>query len=371
MNRFVRSYHAVRQVLEGKRLVEDEPKYRILCLGAAVIHFVFAFCMYVIHADVLFYYNVCIVAGYTYMGLSLAAKGKFRIILLILFTEIEVHAALATCLLGMDYGFMLYTVALIPMAFYLTRGGTDRSGKIRFAAILSTFVIAGYLLVNMIQPRVLFSYDTSAYEGFKIGIRYFNIFIAFLLQLSFSLLFALESEYMSGLLENENVKLTEDASHDPLTKLWNRRSLTSAVDQAIETMERVDVFSIVMMDIDDFKKVNDTYGHDVGDEVLVRLAEIIKEELRKGDYSCRWGGEEFLLFAKGPRTEVQHVAERILERLKTTDFSDKKGGTFNVTLTAGVAEYRYGAQLRTVIEAADKRLYYGKTHGKDQVVTAS
>ncbi len=371
MNRFVRSYHAVRQVLEGKRLVEDESKYRILCLGAAIIHFVFTICMYVIHAEALFYYNICIVVGYTYMGLSLSTKGKYRAIQLLLFTEIELHAALATCLLGMDYGFMLYTVALIPMAFYLSRGGSDRAGKIRFAAILSSFVIAGYLVVSMIQPHVLFSYDTSAYEGFKVGIRYFNIFIAFLLQLSFSLLFALESEYMSGLLENENVKLTEDASHDPLTRLWNRRSLTNAVTETIETMERSDVFSIVMMDIDDFKNVNDSYGHDVGDEVLVRLAEIIMEEVRTGDYSCRWGGEEFLLFARGPRTDVQNVAERILERLKITDFSDKKGGSFNVTLTAGVAEYRYGAQLRTVIEAADKRLYYGKLHGKNQVVTSS
>ncbi len=123
MNGINKAYHAVRQVLEGKRLVEDESKYRILCLGAAVIHFVFAACMYVIHADVLFYYNVVIVVGYTYMGLSLSTKGKYRAIQLLLFTEIELHAGLATCLLGMDYGFMLYTVALIPMAFYLSRGG--------------------------------------------------------------------------------------------------------------------------------------------------------------------------------------------------------------------------------------------------------
>jgi diguanylate cyclase (GGDEF)-like protein len=136
-------------------------------------------------------------------------------------------------------------------------------------------------------------------------------------------------------------------------------------------MERIQVFSIVMMDIDDFKHVNDTFGHDVGDVVLVGLADIIRDEVRAGDYSCRWGGEEFLLFANGPRNEVQSVAERILERLRNTQFEDKKGGTFSVTLTAEVAEFRYGAQLRNVIDAADKRLYYGKTHGKNQVVSAS
>ena len=371
MSKIIRSYHAVRQVLEGKRLVEDEAKYRIICLGAAFIHFVFAACMFIINADVLFYYNAIIVVGYTYMGLSLAPKGKVTAIQLLLFAEIELHAALATCLLGIDYGFMLYTVALIPMAFYLSHSDAGKPGHLKFAVTISVFVIAGYLAVSIMQPRVTFKYDTSAYEAFKIGLRYFNIFIAFLLQLSFSLLFALETEYMSGLLANENVKLSEDASHDPLTRLWNRRSLTNAVEEAIGLMERIEVFSVVMMDIDDFKHVNDTYGHDVGDTVLVALADIIREEVRAGDYSCRWGGEEFLLFAHGPRNEVQFVAERILERFRSTEFSDGKGNTFGVTLTAGVAEYRYGAQLRNVIDAADKRLYYGKAHGKNQIVSAS
>lgn len=370
MTGIIKHFHDVRQVLEGKRLIEDEAKYKIICIGAALIHIVFTICMFIMHTDIMTYYNICIVAVYFFMGFILSARSKRRLLLGLLFAEIVFHSALASFMLGIDCEFMLYTVSLIPMAFYLTNTATKKTRRTNFAAMLSMFVVVAYLFVSIIHPSHAY-YDLSAYGPIKTGIRFFNIFIAFMLQLSFSLLFALESQYLSRLLENENVKLSEDASVDPLTKLWNRRSLTNAINETINTMEHVDVFSVVMMDIDDFKKVNDTYGHDTGDEVLVRLADIVKEEVRAGDYSCRWGGEEFLLFAHGPRNEVQYVAERILERLKNTNFDDKKGGFFNVTLTAGVAEFKYGAQLRTVIEAADKRLYYGKTHGKNQIVSAS
>ena len=196
------------------------------------------------------------------------------------------------------------------------------------------------------------------------------MFIAFFLQLVFALLFALENGYMYRLLEKENVKLGEEASYDPLTKLWNRRSLTRAIAEETEHMGREDVFSVVMMDIDNFKSVNDTYGHDIGDVVLVGLSDIIIDEVREGDYSCRWGGEEFLIFAHGTRNDVSHVAERIRNRLKDVQFDSGRGSNFSVTITAGVAEYRYGAQLRNVIDSADRRLYYGKTNGKNQVVSA-
>ncbi len=370
MTGIIKHFHDIRLVLEGKRLIEDEAKYKIICIGAALIHVVFTICMYIMHADIMVYYNFCIVVAYFFMGLVLSARSKRRLLLGLLFGEIVFHSALASFMLGIDCEFMLYTVSLIPMAFYLTNTATKKTRRTNFAVMLSSFVVLAYLFVSIIHPSQAY-YDLSAYGSIKTGIRFFNMFIAFMLQLSFSLLFALEAQYLSRLLENENVKLTEDASVDPLTKLWNRRSLSNAVTEAINTMEHIDVFSVVMMDIDDFKKVNDTYGHDVGDEVLVKLAEIIKEEVRNGDYSCRWGGEEFLLFAHGPRNEVQYVAERILERLKNISFEDRKGGNFSVTLTAGVAEFRYGAQLRNVIEAADKRLYYGKTHGKNQIVSAS
>ncbi len=368
----IRFFRALIQVLKGKQLIKDEAKFKVVCLGAAFIHLIFCFLMHSVHADILYYYNICIVFLYIFMGTYLNSKEKYGLLMAMIYLEIEAHSALASFLLGFDCGFMLYTVALIPAAFYLSGifSKKNRHTSINIAVILSMFVVMCYLVVSILTPKDAF-YDLSRYGSFRVTMRYINIFIAFFLQISFSLVFALEAEYMSQFLAKENVKLSEEAGHDPLTGLWNRRSLTNAVNEAIGQMERIEVFSVVMMDIDDFKKVNDTYGHDTGDTVLVRLAEIIRDEVRAGDYSCRWGGEEFLLFAHGPRTEVQFVAERILDRLRNTEFRDSKDNIFKVTLTAGVAEYRYGAQLRNVIEAADKRLYYGKTHGKDRVVTST
>ncbi len=369
MKKLKKLLYTIRYVIEGKQLIENELKYKLMCYGAAIIHFIFCVCMFCMKATFMAYYNVIIVGFYFYLGSVMVEKERFSRIQLLLFLEIELHSALMTFLVGPDFEFMLYTVALIPGAFYLNNSPTGEERHLGRTLLLSAFVMLSYLTVSIFKPFYPVYYDTSAYPGIRIGISYFNIFIAFLLLFSFSLLFALETGYMSGLLEKENVKLGEEASFDPLTQLWNRRTLTSAVTNAINLMEHEDLFTVVMMDIDNFKRVNDTYGHDVGDDVLVGLAGIINDEVRDGDYSCRWGGEEFLLFLHGARYDTYHACERICKRLSEMEFTSRNGEKFNVTVTMGMAEYRYGMQLRNIIEIADKRLYFGKTHGKNQVVT--
>ena len=362
--------HSIKNILEGKELIDNIIKFRILAIAAGLIHLVFCICMFEMDVHIMFYYNICIVIGYFFMGIVLAEKERFDLISILTIIEIEVHSTLATFLLGAEYRFMLYTVAMVPAAFYLTSTFAKGARHIRLSVFFSAIVILCYFLVDFFEPRIMPMYDTSAYLGIINGISVGNMFIAFFLQLVFALLFALENGYMYRLLEKENVKLGEEASYDPLTKLWNRRSLTRAIAEETERMGREDVFSVVMMDIDNFKSVNDTYGHDIGDVVLVGLSDIIIDEVREGDYSCRWGGEEFLIFAHGTRNDVSHVAERIRNRLKDVQFDSGRGSNFSVTITAGVAEYRYGAQLRNVIDSADRRLYYGKTNGKNQVVSA-
>ncbi len=369
MKRLKKQIYTIRHIIEGKQLIENELKYRLICYGAAIIHFIFCVCMFCMKASIMGYYNVFIVFFYSYLGSVMVEKEKFIKIQLLLFLEIEAHSALMTFMLGPDFEFMLYTVALIPGAFYLNNSPTGEERHFGRTLMLSAFVMLSYLIVSILKPFFPVYYNTSAYPEIRIGISYFNIFIAFLLLFSFSLLFALETGYMSVLLEKENMKLGEEASFDPLTQLWNRRTLTTAVTNDINLMEHEDLFTVVMMDIDNFKRVNDTYGHDVGDEVLVGLAGIITDEVREGDYSCRWGGEEFLLFLHGARYDTYHAVERIRKRLSETEFESREGEKFGVTVTMGMAEYRYGMQLRSIIEIADKRLYFGKTHGKNQVVT--
>ena len=360
----------VRDVLTGKKLINNEIKYRFICFSTAIVHLIFCICMRMIHVDFLYYYNICIVIFYCYMAIVLVSKERYRLIVILFYAEVELYAGLATFLVGADYNFLLYTVSLVPAAFYLTYSPTEKQNShgYRQTLILSMVVVICYFGLSVMGDEVRPMYDTSAYSAVKVVIRFFNIFIAFFIQFVFSLFFAMEAGYMSRLLEKENVKLGEEASYDPLTNLLNRRSLTGFVTEEIGTMEHNDLFSVVMMDIDNFKTVNDTYGHDVGDEVLVKLASIIRDEIREGDYACRWGGEEFLLFSHGSKYDTSHAAERIRQRFAESEFNDKNGNVFKVTITMGVAEYRYGMQFRNIVEIADKRLYHGKTHGKNQVV---
>ncbi len=372
MNNEIRLWDRIKLIMTGQQLISTELKYRFICIVTSMVHLVFCVAMHIMKADFLFMYNMCIVIFYCYMGSVLVSKEKYRLIIILFFLEVELHSSLASILLGWDYNFMLYTVALVPAAFYLNNSPTadnkDSKSGFLWTVALSLLVVVCYFAMSLLGSRSEPLYDMSSYSGVKTAVRAFNIFIAFLIQFVFSLFFAMETSYMGRLLAKENVKLGEEASFDPLTGLLNRRSLITSVSEEIGTMERVDRFSIVMLDIDNFKSVNDTYGHDVGDTVLVALAKIITNEIREGDYACRWGGEEFLLFAHGSKYDTAHAAERIRNKFAETVFNDKSKGQFSVTVTMGIAEFRYGMQFRDIVEIADKRLYYGKTHGKNQVV---
>jgi diguanylate cyclase (GGDEF)-like protein len=122
-----------------------------------------------------------------------------------------------------------------------------------------------------------------------------------------------------------------------------------------------------MADIDDFKKVNDTYGHECGDEILIIVSEIVSNNVREQDYVCRWGGEEMLVLLKTDKDTAVSVAERICKEV-SENAVEYKGENVGVTLTLGVSQYQNGENIRTIIDRADKNLYYGKNHGKNQVV---
>ena len=138
----------------------------------------------------------------------------------------------------------------------------------------------------------------------------------------------------------------------------------SGVKEAIEFYQNNPV-ELVMMDIDNFKSVNDTYGHDNGDTVLIRLGEILKEISRVNGFAGRFGGEEFMIFLFGEDTSIQaHIINQVCKKLRETDFSftDRQ-----ITLSVGVTDIKNGDTLEECIERADKALYYSKQNGKNQV----
>ena len=180
---------------------------------------------------------------------------------------------------------------------------------------------------------------------------------------------AQELETFINRLQDEKNRFEELAYKDPLTDLDNRRSFTEKAKTMVEYARRYgEPLSVLMIDIDDFKRVNDTYGHDVGDRLLKALADVIRRSIRSSDTAARFGGEEFVVLL--PRTDeegAKTVADRIRNSFKEVSV-DADGERVRTTVSIGVATWRGEGSVEEVIKKADEALYEAKRTGKDRVV---
>ena len=156
---------------------------------------------------------------------------------------------------------------------------------------------------------------------------------------------------------------------DPLTNALNRRAMVEVMEEALSVHKRYNVVtSIIMIDIDHFKSINDTFGHREGDLVLQNLVTALSVRLRKTDRVCRYGGEEFVLVL--PRTDQQkavQLAEDICRDIRTNELTEKR----NVTVSCGVAESRTGDTVSHWLHRGDMALYEAKRLGRNCVVNGS
>jgi len=161
-------------------------------------------------------------------------------------------------------------------------------------------------------------------------------------------------------------KYKQKASHDTLTGLHNREVFMDALAAAIlKANETGGAFSLLVLDIDDFKKINDAYGHLAGDDVLRNLGHILTRHLRSGDMAARYGGEEFIILALStPKEHVFLMAENMRARVAAHDFQLPQ----KVTVSIGCTTYEHGEDACSVIQRADFALYEAKRKTKNMVV---
>ncbi|OOC09886.1 PAS domain S-box protein [Thioalkalivibrio halophilus] len=160
-------------------------------------------------------------------------------------------------------------------------------------------------------------------------------------------------------------ELERQALHDRLTGVPNRRHLESLLEQEASRSDRHgESFSVLLLDLDRFKAVNDTFGHDVGDEVLQTLVRVLQERLRKSDVVGRWGGEEFMILL--PATDLQH-ARKVAETLRSRVGKAVFPGPGHITVSIGVSEYQPGEPLKDTFKRADDALYEAKRRGRNRV----
>lgn len=163
--------------------------------------------------------------------------------------------------------------------------------------------------------------------------------------------------------------ISELIGTDPLTGLYNRRSCNVSMENLIQHCKKTkDTFSLAMGDIDNFKKINDCYGHQFGDIVLKKLAKLFIDHMEDKGFIFRWGGEEFLFVYENTdiETAYQHL-ENLLEQIISLNIYCNNSFV-PVTMTFGLVQYNNSLNMEDLIKAADDKLYWGKTHNKNQVV---
>jgi len=165
-------------------------------------------------------------------------------------------------------------------------------------------------------------------------------------------------------------KLVQDSETDSLTGLFNRRTLLKKIEnEAMRFKRNQKPFSLLFADIDFFKKINDTYGHAAGDEILINISNLLNTETREVDQVGRWGGEEFLLLL--PETNLEGA---VLHGNKIRELISAKpiiydGQEIQITMSFGVSEYIEDAHIEKTIDQADQRLYIAKNSGRNKVVS--
>ena len=171
-------------------------------------------------------------------------------------------------------------------------------------------------------------------------------------------------------LEDEIRKLSDEVSTDPLTQIANRRGLMRIFDSERSRVDRQgQLLCVGLLDVDNFKKLNDTLGHHTGDEALKFLSRRVSESLRPSDALARYGGEEFVVLM--PNTEVdegQHVLTRLQRQLSAEFFTQDTHKVF-ITFSAGVTQYRDGEPIEQALDRADVALYEAKRTGKNRTCT--
>ncbi len=351
--------------------IDKSLKYMAAAFSGAFMHFTFLVIFIFIKLFTMVTFNVFSVTLYVIMG-AMCKRDSFEKHALhwisAMYFEISLHAFLCTLFLGADTCFFLYTMMTIPVVlYYLFLTCTNKVFK-RWTVIYTLFsllFLAVGLVTDHFSTPIYYRTRRELTSGEIDFMRGVNIIFNLVLLFGFTCLFILEIHSLIKKLNETNERLNFTATHDALTGLFNRHSLHGKLE---ELEHRSEPFCIIMGDIDDFKKVNDTYGHECGDLVLKSVADTIMNALPEGDIACRWGGEEMLLIMQGTSEACLPVVSRIRAEINglALDYEGRKVG---VTMTFGFAENKEGnAGIDDLINTVDKRLYKGKSNGKNVII---
>lgn len=288
------------------------------------------------------------------MGWRVNRLGNHDLAITLMISEVILHTLFVVPIVGWHAGFQYYLLGAIPFSLF--------NNKLDGKAII---LVSISLCITFIALDVI-THDAPQTLILSVGliriINYINIVISFTAVGLISYYFRLASISLERELETL-------ANTDALTGLYNRRRMQEMLEiQKSLSLRNRSNFTLIFVDIDHFKKFNDTYGHCCGDYILCEVAAFMRNHLRQGDALARWGGEEFLIMLpntdiKGARAMAENIRKAIAERR-----FHLAGQDFSVTMTFGLTQHEDHASIDDSLKRADDALYKGKEAGRNLVM---
>lgn len=348
-------------------LAQTKDVYIKAVLSMLILHLIYAIMFYFAGSFLSVVYNIISIVIYTIL-LAFAGNSKYaKICFTTCFAEMIIFSGIEVIMCGYDSGFTFYFIGIVSLTAYLVYMLYEDIQMTLLSTLIEIIYFVIITIINFMNPGFVFDFT----ENWHHIIYIVNMTLCLLMLVSFVIIFTARSKQIEITLQRENRKLESAANYDPLTKLLNRRTFDHYFAEAIHNVtENGQDFTVVMIDIDNFKGVNDTYGHDAGDDILKNVALMLKYVVRPYDTIFRWGGEEIVLLLSANKTAACDVAKRCCQKIENFVLSND-GHDIKVTITAGVCPYTAMDTKDSIIEKADEALYYGKNHGKNQVVLFS
>lgn len=298
--------------------------------------------------------GVIIFAYYLYSGIK-----DHDLFSLVCYFSILIHTVLAILCLGWTPGYYLWLYALVCAFFLPSFGRFDGKAANRplFYGICYVFLyfLLGFLVLSgILKPLYSVEHLTS------VVLFGANSAVVFLTIISFTYFYTTRQK-----VREDNLKHLAD--YDPLTNLRNRNAINRLIDYRVN--DKHEEFSLAILDIDFFKSVNDTYGHNAGDLVLKELASKIRQLEGFGIISARWGGEEFIVLSPSDMELKQFIdiMQDFRRSIRKSQLIYNKS-TIKVTVSIGIAKHMKEHAIKETIELADKNLYMAKESGRNKVI---
>ncbi len=362
----------LKQLLNGEVLPSKRVQFSVILIFLGILHISFSAVFFATKFYIPAVYSLFSAYLYLLPFNNMLKKDKYLELSILAFAEITFFSVFCTILVGPNWGFGLYNIALTPIIYFITYSIPNIKRSLFLPTLFGLISGIVFIAMKILIPHISFFYDSTEFPSLTNAIYIVNAVVVFAAIMILSSYFALEIRYKETSLEKQKATLEGISSVDPLTGLRNRRSMLGFIEDALQEAKSKGVlFSLAIGDIDNFKMVNDTYGHNIGDDVLIMVSNTIKDNLPENATLCRWGGEEFLLLIKSPESvavpQVDSIRDAITKQSIKVELPDKDID-LSVTMTFGVSQYIYGFDINKVIACADDYLYKGKAFGKNRVV---